>query len=93
MNNLIEKISQGLAAKKADIVLRGGRVFDLITGDFLEGDVAICGDTIVGTCENYSGKKIIDVNDMILVPGFIDTHLHIESSMVTPFEFERCVLH
>ena len=92
MNNLIEKISQGLAAKKADIVLRGGRVFDLITGDFLEGDVAICGDTIVGTCENYSGKKIIDVNDMILVPGFIDTHLHIESSMVTPFEFERCVL-
>ncbi len=92
MNNLIEKISQGLAAKKADIVLRGGRVFDLITGDLLEGDVAICGDTIVGTCENYSGKKIIDVNDMILVPGFIDTHLHIESSMVTPFEFERCVL-
>ena len=65
MNNLIEKISQGLAAKKADIVLRGGRVFDLITGDFLEGDVAICGDTIVGTCENYSGKKIIDVNDKV----------------------------
>ena len=92
MNNLIEKISQGLAAEKADIVLRGGKVFDLITGDFLTGDVAICGDTIVGTCENYSGKKIIDVSDMILVPGFIDTHLHIESSMVTPFEFERCVL-
>ena len=92
MNNLREKISQGLAAEKADIVLRGGRVFDLITGDYLEGDVAICGDTIVGTCENYNGKQIIDVKDLILVPGFIDTHLHIESSMVTPFEFERCVL-
>jgi len=92
LNNLREKISQGLAAEKADIVLRGGRVFDLITGDYLEGDVAICGDTIVGTCENYNGKQIIDVKDLILVPGFIDTHLHIESSMVTPFEFERCVL-
>ena len=92
MNNLREKISQGLGVEKADIVLKGGRVFDLITGNYLEGDVAICGDTIVGTCDNYKGKQIIDVTDSILVPGFIDTHLHIESSMLTPFEFERCVL-
>ena len=77
---------------KADIVLKGGRVFDLITGNYLDGDVAICGDTIVGTCDNYKGKQIIDVTNSILVPGFIDTHLHIESSMVTPFEFERCDL-
>ena len=46
----------------------------------------------MGTCDDYKGKQIIDVTDSILVPGFIDTHLHIESSMVTPFEFERCVL-
>ena len=92
MNNLREKISQGLGVEKADIVLKGGRVFDLITGNYLDGDVAICGDTIVGTCDNYKGKQIIDVTNSILVPGFIDTHLHIESSMVTPFEFERCVL-
>ena len=92
MNNLRDKISQGLGVEKADIVLKGGRVFDLITGNYLDGDVAICGDTIVGTCDNYKGKKIIDVTNSILVPGFIDTHLHIESSMVTPFEFERCVL-
>ncbi len=92
MNNLRDKISQGLGVEKADIVLKGGRVFDLITGNYLDGDVAICGDTIVGTCDNYKGKQIIDVTNSILVPGFIDTHLHIESSMVTPFEFERCVL-
>ena len=92
MTDLTNKILQGRGSKKAEIVLRGGKIFDLITGNFLEGDVAICGDTIVGTCDTYEAKKIIDVSGLFLVPGFIDTHLHIESSMVTPFEFERCVL-
>ena len=92
LNNLKKKIQQGLGTQKADIVLRGGKVFDLMTGDFLEGDVAITGDTIVGTCASYDAKKVIDVKNQFLVPGFIDTHLHIESSMVSPFEFERCVL-
>ena len=57
----------------------------------LDGDVAICGDTIVGTCADYDGKQIVDVTGLTLVPGFIDTHLHIESSLVTPFEFDRLV--
>ncbi|WP_424926474.1 adenine deaminase [Amaricoccus tamworthensis] len=84
-------ISQGRGAVPADIVLRGGRVFDLVTGGYLEGDVAICGDTIVGTCGDYEGRTIVDVSGKTLVPGFIDTHLHIESSLVTPVEFDRCV--
>ena len=75
----------------ADLVLKGGRVFDLITGDLIETDVAICGDTIVGVYDTYHGRREIDVSGKILVPGFIDTHLHIESSLVTPFEFDRCV--
>ncbi|MCL4140597.1 UNVERIFIED_CONTAM: hypothetical protein GTU68_042400 [Idotea baltica] len=57
----------------------------------LDGDVAICGDTIVGTCADYEGRDVIDVSGLTLVPGFIDTHLHIESSLVTPFEFDRLV--
>ena len=64
-------------------------VFDVITGDFIIGDVAICGDTIVGIGDTYSATQILDVTDKILVPGFIDTHLHIESSLVTPYEFDR----
>jgi len=76
----------------ADIVLKGGRVFDLVTGSLYETDVALCGETIVGTGENYDGMREIDVTGKTLVPGFIDTHLHIESSLVTPFEFDRCVL-
>lgn len=91
MVDLERRIAQGRGDEVADLVLRGGRIFDLMTGALIEGDVAICGDTIVGVYERYEGRRVIDVQDAILVPGFIDTHLHIESSLVTPFEFERCV--
>jgi adenine deaminase len=91
MSNLETRIEQGRGDAPADLVLRGGRVLDLVTGAMLEGDVAICGDTIVGTCDSYEGREVIDVSGLTLVPGFIDTHLHIESSLVTPFEFDRLV--
>ena len=56
LSNLKKKIQQGLGTQKADIVLRGGKVFDLITGDFLEGDVAISGDTIIATPFIYNAE-------------------------------------
>ncbi|WP_112323550.1 adenine deaminase [Oceanibium sediminis] len=91
MDQLEKRIAQGRGDIGADIVLRGGRVLDVVTGALIDGDVAICGDTIVGIAERYDGARVIDVSGKILVPGFIDTHLHIESSLVTPFEFDRCV--
>jgi adenine deaminase len=91
MAHLAQRIAQGRGDEPADLVLRGGQIFDLMTGEMLAGDVAICGDRIVGILDHYEGKEVIDVQGAILVPGFIDTHLHIESSLVTPFEFDRCV--
>jgi adenine deaminase len=88
---LTDLIDQGRGVTPADLVLRGGRVFDLITGDLVDTDVAICGDTIVGVFGRYEGRQVIDCTGKLLVPGFIDTHLHIESSLVTPYEFDRCV--
>ena len=88
---LADRIDQGRGVVPADLVLKGGRVFDLVTGDLVETDVAICGDTIVGVFGQYQGRREVDVTGKVLVPGFIDTHLHIESSLVTPFEFDRCV--
>ena len=88
---LAARIAQGRGQEPADLVLKGGLVFDLITGDLVPTDVAVCGDTIVGVFGTYHGRREIDVAGQILVPGFIDTHLHIESSLVTPFEFDRCV--
>ncbi len=91
MADLEQRIMQGRGDAPADLILRGGQVFCVVTGDLVEGDVAICGDTIVGIGAGYDGQKIIDVSGLTLVPGFIDTHLHIESSCITPFEFDRCV--
>ncbi|MDR6102948.1 adenine deaminase [Agrobacterium larrymoorei] len=92
VSKLERKIDQGTGREKADIVLKGGRFFDLVTGELVASDIAICDDTIVGTCETYHGVEEIDISGKIVVPGFIDTHLHIESSLVTPHEFDRCVL-
>ena len=79
MTNLENRIDQGVGREPADIVLKGGRFFDLVTGELVASDIAICGDTIVGTCGDYTGKTEIDISGRIVVPGFIDTHLHIES--------------
>ncbi|MDF1855390.1 adenine deaminase [Pseudooceanicola sp.] len=88
---LPELIAAGRGDVPADLVLKGGRVLDVVTGDFIVGDVAITGGTVVGIGADYAGQAVIDVTGKTLVPGFIDTHLHIESSLVTPHEFDRCV--
>ena len=92
MTSLERFIDQGTGREPADIVLKGGQFFDLVTGELVASDIAICGERIVGTCGNYVGRTEIDISGRIVVPGFIDTHLHIESSLVTPHEFDRCVL-
>jgi adenine deaminase len=89
---LSRAIEQGRGLAQADVALKGGRVFDLVTGALIKSDVAICNDRIVGTQGEYRGAVEIDVAGKVIVPGFIDTHLHVESSLITPLEFDRCVL-
>jgi adenine deaminase len=89
---LARAIEQGRGLAEADVVLKGGRIFDLISGELVKSDVAICGDRVVGTHGDYRGGREFDVSGKIVVPGFIDTHLHVESSLITPLEFDRCVL-
>jgi len=91
MAMLETRIAQGRGDEPADLVLKGGTVWCMVTGAKITGDVAICGDRIVGIGAKYQGTREIDVSGKLLVPGFIDTHLHIESSCITPFEFDRCV--
>jgi adenine deaminase len=89
---LARLIAQGRGAEPADLVIKNVRLLDLVSGKLTETDIAIGGDRIVGTYASYSGRREIDARGLIAVPGFIDTHLHVESSLVTPAEFDRCVL-
>ena len=90
--NIERIVDQGLGRTKADLVLKGGRFLNVASGEIAKGDIAICGDRIVGTYDDYSGLREIDARGLIAVPGFIDTHVHVESSLVSPAEFDRCVL-
>ena len=77
--------------RKADIVLKHGKVLNVFTEEILEADVAICGDTIVGV-GSYEGEREIDCTGKYLVPGFLDAHMHIESSMVSPGELTKVLV-
>ena len=89
---LARRVAQGRGKEPADVVIRDVRMLDLVTGALVPTDIALCGDTIVGTYARYEGRRVLDGAGRIAVPGFIDTHLHVESSLVTPLEFDRCVL-
>lgn len=79
----------------ADILIKNIKILDLINGDVIESAIVISGKTIAGIGIEYSDSSahhIYDGRGLTAVPGFIDGHLHIESSMINPFEFERMTL-
>lgn len=75
----------------ADLVLKNGVVFNVFTGQFIPGDVAIV-DGYIAAVGRYKGKVEVDCAEKYLTPGFIDGHVHMESSMVSPTEFANAVL-
>lgn len=85
-------IEVAMRRKPADYVIKGARIFDLITGELRRQDIAICGCRIAAIGEAYDGIRQIDAQGLTAVPGFTDAHCHIESSMVTPQAWERMVL-
>ncbi len=91
-DDLKKRIGQALGETKADLVIKDTRFLNVATGEIATGDIAVCGDRIVGTYESYDGTEEIDGRGLTVVPGFIDTHVHCESTCVTPMEFDRCVL-
>jgi adenine deaminase len=91
-SRLADIIDQGRGKGPADLVIKSVGIFDLTSGETTVGDIAIAGDRIVGTHESYSGATEIDGRGLLAVPGFIDSHVHCESTLVPPLEFDRCVV-
>jgi adenine deaminase len=88
MNGTVEGLKKRISVAKsespADLVLKKGRVVNVFTGDMQERDVAISDGVIAGLGPDYHGREEIDAEGKWIVPGLIDGHLHIESSMLVP---------
>ena len=78
-------------AEKADLVLKNATYLNVFSNEFCHGDIAVAEGLIVGMGE-YQGVEELDVSGGIVCPGFIDAHIHLESSLVTPWEFAKAVL-
>lgn len=76
---------------KSDLVIKGCRIANVLSLDFEEADVAVKDGIIVGVGSDLVGKKTVDASGKLLIPGMIDGHLHIESTMLSPCEFARAV--
>jgi len=91
MADLPRRLAVARGDEPADLVVRGGRVLSVFTREWLEVDVAIV-DGFVAGLGTYDGREVLDVSGRWVVPGFIDAHMHLESSKLLVDEFARLVL-
>ncbi|HEU5212139.1 MAG TPA: adenine deaminase [Gaiellaceae bacterium] len=91
MADLRRRLAVARGDEPADLVVRGGRVLSVFTREWLEGDLAIA-DGFVAGIGDYDGTETIDAGGRYLVPGFIDSHMHLESSKLLVDEFARLVV-
>lgn len=75
----------------ADVVIKNCKIVNVFSGKIVEGDIALCGGQIAGIGQ-YDGEKVIDAQGRYAAPGFIDSHIHIESSYVSPEEIGRLLV-
>lgn len=88
LNRLI-KVAR--SEEPADLVIKGGQIVNVFSNEIYPADIAICDDHIAGV-GNYDGPNVVDARGKFITPGFLDGHMHIESSMVTVWEFTKTVM-
>ena len=77
--------------QKADLVLKNATYVDVFSGELATDDIAVAEGLVVGL-GTYEGHEEVDMTGRIVCPGFLDAHIHLESSLVSPGEFARAVL-
>jgi adenine deaminase len=91
MEDLARRLAVARGDEPADVVVRGGRVLSVFTREWLDVDVAVADGWIAGVGD-YDGREVVDASGRYVVPGFIDAHMHLESTKLLPDEFARLVL-
>jgi len=94
-NSLLQGLARRLAVARgdepADLVVKGGKVLSVFTREWLDVDVAVVDGHVAGLGE-YEGAETIDASGRFVVPGFVDAHVHLESSKLLPDEFARLIV-
>jgi adenine deaminase len=83
-------LSATLSIMPAEVLLRNARILDVFSGRFSRGDLAWAQGQILGF--GGEAERVVDVDGAYVIPGFIDSHVHIESSKLSPKEFAKAVL-
>ena len=91
MPDLARRLAVARGDQPADVVVRGGHVFSVFTGEWLETDVAVV-DGYVAGLGDYEAAETLDASDRYVVPGFVDAHMHLETTKLLVEEFARLVL-
>lgn len=92
MSALADRIDIARGLKEADLLLKNARVVSLFSGEVVEADVVVAGGIIAGIGNYSKGEKVYDLKGKYLLPGLIEGHIHIESSLLPPPEFSRVVI-
>ncbi|MEM6733255.1 MAG: amidohydrolase family protein, partial [Myxococcota bacterium] len=92
MNSRLRRIRAGRGLEEAPLVLKNTKALDVFSGRWLEGDIAIVDGTIAGIGEGYRGVETFDCEGRSVVPGFIDAHVHVESTLMLPAECGKAIL-
>ena len=89
INNLLSVAKGELPA---DLILANAKVVNVFTGEIERGNVAICGGKIAGVGDYREARQVLDLGGRYLAPGFIDGHVHLESSMLDVAQYARAVV-
>ncbi|WP_291584405.1 adenine deaminase [Clostridium sp. UBA6640] len=91
MEKIKKKIEMSLGEIKCNLVLKNASYINVFNGQIEQGDIGICDDTIIGIGK-YEGDIEIDCSEQYVAPGFIDSHIHIESTMITPEKYSSVAI-
>ena len=91
LNKKLRIVEVAAGRQKADLVLKNAAYVNVFSNEICQGDIAVAEGLIVGM-GRYEGEREVDVSGKIVLPGFIDAHIHLESAMVSPKEFAKAVL-
>ena len=89
LNKKLHVVEVAAGRQKADLVLKNATYVNVFCNQLSRGDIAVASGLIAGMGEHYEGEIEVDMSGKLVLPGFVDAHIHLESSLVSPKEFMR----